>query len=176
MDTRLLLIPFALQATCMIGDEFYFHRKRALPRWERLGHPLDTLTVLLCWAVVLFAAPTRVAVTAYVGLSVFSCLFVTKDEWVHATHCRGGEHWLHAILFILHPMTFLSAGILWQSNHAAIAPARAGGGVHDDGFVQWFFLANAVLTLFFGTYQLVYWNLLWKDASTAPSTTKSTTS
>jgi len=25
-------------------DEFYFHRRRGLPRWERLAHPLDTMT------------------------------------------------------------------------------------------------------------------------------------
>jgi hypothetical protein len=58
--SELSLIPFVLQMLRMIGDEFYFHRRRTLPRWEWLGHPLDTLSVLLCWSVILLTKPAWV--------------------------------------------------------------------------------------------------------------------
>jgi hypothetical protein len=45
LNSIFLFIPFALQMCCMAVDEVHFHRQRGLPRWERLGHPLDTLTV-----------------------------------------------------------------------------------------------------------------------------------
>jgi len=43
-----LLIPFGVQAFLIILDEYVFHIKRALPKWERIGHPLDTLSVVVC--------------------------------------------------------------------------------------------------------------------------------
>jgi len=50
----LILLPFIVQTLVIMIDEFYFHVRRGLPKWERLGHPLDTLTVLACFAFVLF--------------------------------------------------------------------------------------------------------------------------
>jgi hypothetical protein len=175
MYSRWLIIPFVLQMLCMVADEFYFHSQRTLPRWERLGHPVDTLTVLLCWGVVLFVEPTPLAIALYAALSVFSCLFVTKDEWVHTTFCRAGEHWLHALLFLLHPLTFLSAGFVWRAIRSPGAPAPAFGWIQYEGFERTFFAVNAAVTLLFGLYQLIYWNLLWKNALQAKSTTASIT-
>src|SRR5215471_11294112 len=109
LNSSFLLIPFVLQVLCMVADEVYFHRRRELPLWERLGHPLDTLTVLACFMWLLAAAPSILSLRVYVGLSVFSCLFVTKDELVHSKHCCPSEHWLHALLFSLHPLVLLSA-------------------------------------------------------------------
>lgn len=48
-NSLFLFIPFPLQMICMAVDEAHFHRWRGLPRWERLGHSLDTLTVLACF-------------------------------------------------------------------------------------------------------------------------------
>ncbi len=46
----LFYIPFLIQ-TLVIGlDEFHFHLKRGLPKWERIGHPIDTLSVVLALA------------------------------------------------------------------------------------------------------------------------------
>jgi hypothetical protein len=168
-----LLLPFAVQTVCMAVDEFYFHRQRSLPRWERLGHPLDTLTVLLCWGFIWFAPPRGGLITIYIALSLFSCLFVTKDEWVHKQHCRAGEQWLHALLFVLHPLLMLSAGLLWPALHRDNGAAPASGWIAYTGFEGSFFAVNLLLTLMFGLYQLLYWNLLWKANS---SITKSTTS
>jgi hypothetical protein len=172
MRSAYLLLPFALQTVCMVVDEFYFHRQRGLPRWERLGHPLDTLSVLLCWSVVWFAPPTGGFITLYVGLSLFSCLFVTKDEWVHREFCPAGEQWLHALLFVLHPLLLLSAGLLWPALHPENGAAPVFGWIRYEGFEGTFVAVDIVLTMLFGLYQLVYWNFIWRVNS---STTKSTT-
>src|SRR5215211_458148 len=102
VSSRYLLIPFALQMLCMAFDEFYFHWRRTLPRWERLGHPLDTLTVLISWVFILVVEPSAISIAIFIALGLVSCLFVTKDEWIHTRMCDGGENWLHAVLFILH--------------------------------------------------------------------------
>ncbi|HZS06671.1 MAG TPA: hypothetical protein VFD58_17670 [Blastocatellia bacterium] len=170
LSSRYLLIPFAAQMLCMTVDEFHFHWRRKLPRWERIGHPLDTLTVLACLYWVLLAPPAPASVAVYVGLSVFSCLFVTKDEWVHAKTCAAGEHWLHAMLFALHPLILICAGLLWPARYAGGASALAGW-IRYEGFENTFLVINAALTTLFALYQFVYWNLLWKPGSKARSTT-----
>ncbi|HEX4950489.1 MAG TPA: hypothetical protein VFZ34_27735 [Blastocatellia bacterium] len=142
-------------------DELYYHHRRRLPRWERIGHPLDTATVVLCYAWILWVAPTSTTVSIYLGLSLFSCFFVTKDEWVHHQCCAAGEHWLHAVQFILHPLTLLGAGLLWPALHQQTLSFLS-----YEGFERTFFLGNFWLTLLFGGYQFVYWNILWRPAST----------
>jgi hypothetical protein len=155
-NSHFLFIPFLLQMICMGVDEIRFHRRRGLPRWERLGHPLDTLTVLACFVWLLTAQPSAFSLGVYVSLSVFSCLFVTKDEPTHGKYCSSGEHWLHAILFILHPLVLLSAGLLWPAWRNQ--PLSF---IHYTGFEREFLLANTLLTLAFGLYQLIYWSFLW---------------
>lgn len=171
ISTRYLLVPAALQMLCMAVDEFYFHWGRELPRWERLGHPLDTLTALLCYAWLLIVPPSAVTLSVYAGLCIFSCLFVTKDELVHRRHCRAGEHWLHAVLFILHPLSLLSAGLLWPAWYGQMLSF-----IEYEGFERVFLLGNVLLTLGFGLYQLIYWNLVWPTSNPVKSTTRSTIS
>lgn len=138
----------AAQAVVMLIDELYFHRRRGLPRWERLGHPLDTLSVLACYAIALCLEPSSTAVGCYVAAAVFSALFVTKDERIHAALSPPAEHWLHAVSFMLHPLVLALVGLLWvEGNHRLIIAAQAGA------------------TLAFGLYQLAYWNIPWKQLS-----------
>jgi len=145
----LLLLPAFLQMLAMSADELVFHRKRGLPRWERLGHPLDTLTAALCYGwLVLTPASTPHALLIYVGLCAFSCLFITKDEFVHARLCEPLETWLHAVLFVLHPIVFLAFGVLWHS-----------------GIRTWVIGVELTLTLGLLAYQLIYWNLPWPQTS-----------
>ncbi|HMG53685.1 MAG TPA: bifunctional 2-polyprenyl-6-hydroxyphenol methylase/3-demethylubiquinol 3-O-methyltransferase UbiG [Kofleriaceae bacterium] len=148
----LLIAPLAIQGAVMIADEALCHRRRGLPRWERIGHPLDTLTVALCVAWLVAMPPGRGALAVYLGLAVFSTLFVTKDEPVHARLCGPGEHWLHALLFALHPIAFAALGVLWWT------------GGHGTLLAM-----QLVVTLGFGAYQAVYWNL-WRarDPISAP--------
>lgn len=131
-----------LQALIMLVDELYFHRRREVPRWERIGHPLDTLSLLGCCALALTLEPTRGALVGYAALGAFSCLLVTKDEFVHSRHCRPGEHWLHALLFVLHPLVLLAVAVLWFERARALL------------------VLQTAAVAGFGLYQVVYWNLL----------------
>jgi hypothetical protein len=142
----LLLVPALLQMLAMALDEFVFHRKRGLPRWERLGHPLDTLTAALCYGWLVATPPSRPhALAVYVALCAFSCLFITKDEFVHARLCEPLETWLHAVLFVLHPIVFFSFGLIWQF-----------------GTKAWLLKVELCLTVALFFHQLVYWSPLWQ--------------
>lgn len=109
-------LPFIIQGLCMFVDEFYFHEKRGLGKWERLGHPFDTITVLSCYGYLIWFNPSEMI---YVSLCAVSCLFITKDEFVHRRDCTSYEHWLHSLLFLLHPICFVAAYMLWQQNDFA---------------------------------------------------------
>ncbi len=169
LSPRYLLIPFTLQMVTMTVDEFRYHRRRALPRWERFGHPLDTLTVLLCLAWLLLAAPSRAATAVYAGLCLLSCLSVIKDEGVHQRCCTAGEHAVHAVLFILHPLVLLCAGLLWPLMYG---PAGALPWLRHEGYEKSLLLGYTILTLLFGLYQLIYWNVIWQPTSEDTVTTR----
>ena len=155
----LIYAPFVLQALAMMVDEFYFHQKRTLPKWERIGHPLDTLTVLACLFWLLLVVPTATTVGVYVGLSIFSSVFILKDEPIHRRVCESIEHGLHVLLFTLHPLVLISAGLLWPALHADTASAFPL--VRFAGWERPFFLANLTVIVLFLVYQTVYWNFLW---------------
>src|SRR5262249_48477984 len=109
--------PLSIQAIAMAFDELHFHRQRGLGRWERLGHPLDTLTLLACLAWILVMPPTKDHAVVYAALAAVSCVFITKDEFVHTKACGPAEHWLHALLFVVHPVVLLTYAWLWPSLH-----------------------------------------------------------
>lgn len=153
MLSELIIIPFLLQGLLMMVDEFYYHRKRGLLRWERIGHPIDTLSVLVCFLFIFIFEPTMSNIFWYVGLSLFSCLLVTKDEFEHKKYCEAGEQWLHAVLFILHPIIFLAAGLIWYQ--VSLNP-----GLHES-LLQILKVQIAIILLFL-TYQITYWNFIWK--------------
>lgn len=167
ISSRLLVAPFILQVLCMSVDELYYHHRRTLPRWERLGHPLDTLTVVACFGWILMVPPSSQAISIYIGLALFSCLFVTKDEWVHFKYCSPGEHWMHALQFVFHTLVLLCAGMLWPAIHHQPSLFIA-----YEGFERMFFLGNLALTIIFGLYQFFYWNFLWRPASASKEVTK----
>ena len=127
-----ILLPLVLQGVAMAVDEGVFHRRRGLPRWERIGHPLDTATIALC----IIARLCGCSLAIYVALGVFSTLFVTKDEAVHAKLCTAGEHWLHSILFVLHPIVLAA---LWFASERVA-------------------MAQLAIVIAFATYQVIYWN------------------
>jgi hypothetical protein len=139
--------PAALQAVAMFADEGICHRRRGLGRWERLGHPLDTLSVAACYAWLLCSRPGQPsALVVYVALAALSCLLITKDEKVHASVCDARESWLHSVLFVLHPIVFLSFGLIWLS-----------------GQDRWLISVQLSLTIGFAAYQILYWSVPWKQ-------------
>lgn len=154
-------------------DEFYFHVRRGLPKWERLGHPLDTLTVLGCFSYILFVPYSSFFLKIYIALAIFSCVFVTKDEFVHKDCCLASEQWLHALLFLNHPIVLTSAGLLWPLMNKADVPSWMNGfKPYADTLRSIFIVQTACVFLFF-IYQIVYWNFIWKDKA-IESTTAST--
>lgn len=152
MIDAVLFFPFILQAVVIGVDEGYFHIKRGLPKWERIGHPVDTLSVIFCFAFVFFIPYSDAMIKWYIGLALFSCLMVTKDEFVHKHHCPASEQWLHALLFINHPIMLASLGYLWTK-------------IHEGNSVFPFLISQAVLICVFFLYQVIYWNFVWKEKS-----------
>lgn len=141
-----LYIPFILQGILMGVDE-RIHMKRGLGLWERLGHPLDSLTVFVPLAFIAIKECTQETLTIYIILASFSCLFVTKDEFVHSHECAGFENWLHAILFVMHPVVFLCAFLLWRDHP-------------EDQFIHFQPLVVGIFML----YQILRWSIPWKQA------------
>ena len=79
MNVIFLTLPFFAQGLLMAVDEFYFHHRRRLGRWESVGHPLDTLTFIAPLLVALRGPLSEWSIGLYLVLSGFSCLFITKD-------------------------------------------------------------------------------------------------
>lgn len=112
---QLFYLLLILQGLLIMIDEFFFHHRRHLPTWELWGHPLDTVFTLVPLLSLLFSPPFWL----YSGLAAFSCVFITKDEWVHRELCSAVEMWLHALLFVVHPIVFVSA---WASYGEGLPP------------------------------------------------------
>lgn len=106
-------LPFGLQGVAMAFDEFGFHSHRTVSGWEGLGHALDSAVFLACLMCPLYLTPTLPHLTLFGIMAAVSCLLITKDEFIHQRLCSGGEHWLHAALFILHPIVLFATGFLW---------------------------------------------------------------
>lgn len=150
-----LAAPIAVQAVLLLVDEFFFHYRRGLPRWERIGHPLDTLTVLMAYTYV-FLTPFEVgSVSGFIFLGIFSMLFVTKDEFVHTRECTGGENLLHAFLYLVHPLVLLSLGLIWWTRDVPTSYFST-----DREILVLFIQGQAAITLLFMAYQAIYWNLI----------------
>lgn len=141
----LIPIPFAIHGVLMVVDEA-IHERRGLSTWERRGHPLDSLTVMACFYFIQFFAPSESNVAVYLGLGVFSTIFITKDEWVHQKECGPIEQWLHALLFILHPIALYLAYHLWVTGEFA-----------------WLLRGLPIVATVLFTYQLLRWNVPWKQ-------------
>jgi len=159
----LALIPFFLQAIIIGVDEIYFHHKRGLPQWERIGHPLDTLTVLFCMYMVILVPISTFTLKLYIVIAAFSCIFVTKDEFVHKHFCPASENWLHALLFTVHPITLAMAGIIWVGISDYKTYSWINNLITYPSFLRSFLVVQASLMTLFFLYQVIYWNFIWKE-------------
>lgn len=132
------------QALVMLFDEFYFHRQRGLDRFERWGHVADTMLFFAAVALPILLAPTPFNVGIYIFFALASALFATKDEWVHASSCSGGEQWCHALLFLLHGVILFAVGMVWY-----LDPSRPVLRILPIPVGLW------------GIYQFFYWNVFY---------------
>ncbi len=153
--SALWFLPFGLQGLAMAFDEFGFHRRRAVPRWEWMGHALDTLVFLACLTLPLLVAPTPPNIRLFAWMALGSCLLITKDEFIHQRLCSGGEHWLHAVLFILHPIVLFATALLWISFGPATMSRLHGPALP---LAAWVLLLQVVLVSGFLVFQIAYWS------------------
>lgn len=156
----LLGFPIFSQGLLLVIDEVFFHRKRGLPLWEKISHPIDTLSVLTVTLFCIITSPSTLSFEIiFFALSFASCCLVTKDEWVHSKLCTPGENWIHAALFILHPLVFCSLYLIWKSKSSI-------GSIFSSSFLEQIALGQVLLEPFAGlliftlTIQIVYWNLI----------------
>ncbi|MGD0664768.1 MAG: hypothetical protein ABSA17_03435 [Rhabdochlamydiaceae bacterium] len=154
----LIYIPFILQMVVIFLDEALFHIKRDLPKWERIGHPLDTLTVIACFAFVYWVPYDRSMIGWYIALAIFSTIFVTKDEFVHKEHCPAAEQWLHAVLFVNHSIVLSLLGLIWPHLHGS----EIFSFLPSIDRLNILTLSQMVGAGCFCMYQIVYWNFIRK--------------
>jgi hypothetical protein len=161
----LIFVPFFVQAIAIGLDESLFHIKRGLPKWERIGHPLDTLSVLACLVFVLAVPYSPSLIKGYVALAIFSCLMITKDEFVHKHVCPAAEQWLHALLFVNHSILLTAVGLMWPKIHGNDSPAW----LPADNLQPFLMVQSGMIILFF-LYQVIYWNFIWRESTTTSMT------
>ena len=155
----LFMIPFVLQGAAFSLDEFVYHRRRGLPRWERIGHPIDTASILGPLFYVLNTDFSSRSLTIFAFMALASCLLVTKDEFVHAELCDAKEQWLHSVLFVLHPLLFVTVGTLWFLESIGASPVPT--------FITFRTLiaGQAAFMSAVMVYQIIYWGFLWQSQS-----------
>lgn len=163
----LIIVPFIVQLIAMIIDEGYFHWKRGLPKWERIGHPIDTLSVVICFLFVFFVPFSPGALKIFIGLAAVSCLLVTKDEFVHKHVCPASENWLHALLFINHPIILTATGLIWCSTSSSAIPQWIVSWLGQSKELRAFLVFQIIGSSLFMIYQIVYWNFIWKEKQKA---------
>ncbi|MBI2743250.1 MAG: hypothetical protein HYX48_04960 [Chlamydiales bacterium] len=102
-------------------------------------------------------------VKIYAALAILSCLMVTKDEFVHKHHCPASEHWLHALLFINHPIMLASAGLMWAAMGGEAAPKWLIELLPSPSLLSFFLTTQVAFAAFFMFYQIIYWNFIWQE-------------
>ncbi len=132
-------MSLGIQGMLLMYDDIVLHQRRGLPRWERIGHPIDTF---------FFSLPIGLAAIkgfetspgVYGGLSLLSCVVILKDEWVHVGRINALEATIHAALFVAHPVTLYMA---WQ---------LAKTGQTMGLLIAWMALVGVAV------FQIIHWN------------------
>lgn len=157
-----LFVPLLIQAGAMAADEFYFHYRRGLGRWERIGHPVDTLTVIATYLPTVVLPFSANNFLLFIALGLISCLVVTKDEWVHQQQCVAGEQWLHSLLFVMHPLAFVVTGMSWHLSDQPNSMLWSHLNWLSPSMLRIFLVTQLMAVCSAFIYQTIYWNYLWK--------------
>ena len=160
MALAFLLAPFLLFSAVLSVDEMYYHRKRGLPKWERVGHPIDALASAFAWAWIALNDynpndPTNLYV--YIGLVAFACFLSTKDEWIHSELCPPGEQWMHSMMFMLNPTHFFVGGFIWVCAPAALS-TPVGPWQESAQMLYLLIPIYAISNFFVAISNFVYWH------------------
>lgn len=142
-----IIALWGLQGLLMVFDEFKFHHARGLSLWERIGHPIDTFFFLMPFLYTQFYSNTYV----FIGLCLFSSLTISKDEFVHSQVCSGKEMWLHAVLFVIHPVALYGLWQAWLSGFEILIQVQS------------------LIIFLFMCYQVFYWNFKTRTENEATS-------
>jgi len=152
----LLLLPLVEQGLAILVDEFYFHFARGLPRWEHLGHPLDTFTVLapILWQG--FSLQSHGNLTDYIVPP-------------HSRACSSSRMNSYMPMLARRPSTSMpcsSSCIHWflprwpcSGLYITRPPERSCGSNRFAAWASALPIQAAILTLYM-IYQDVYWNLI----------------
>jgi hypothetical protein len=132
-------ICLGIHALLLAYDDIVLHRRRGLPRWERIGHPIDAAFFSFPIGFVAWMGASA-SPSIYFILALMSCLIIIKDEWVHVKRINGLEATLHAALFVIHPVTLYTA---WEL-----------GKTGQTSGLRWTWVALLGVVAF----QIVYWN------------------
>lgn len=146
MQTVILSV-WIIQGFLMFIDEFKFHHKRGLGKWERIGHPIDTFLFLIPFVFTQYFSGDVI----FAVLCIVSSLVVTKDEFVHAKECDGAESLLHALLFTIHPVALMALWMAWKNN------------------LEFIIHLQILLIIAFMSYQIIYWNFYKGNLNEAES-------
>jgi len=155
--TTFYIVLFILHSSIMLVDEFYFHIKRGLPRWERIGHPVDTLCTLVCFSIVVFLPINIFTMIIYGIFFILSCLIITKDEAQHLKNCNKYEQYIHALLFVFHPIILINIFLSWSSFSPSPIPILNSLSSHTLKIIILFQFFSIILFLM---YQIIFWNFL----------------
>jgi hypothetical protein len=158
----ILFTPFVLQAAFILFDEIFFHIRRGLPKWERIGHPIDTLSFIICVMTTQFFPCSTPNLLWYVVLSLASCLLITKDEFVHKHHCPASEQWLHSIMFVNHPIMLTCLGLLWYATSTSTPPKLLQTVAQNKEMTTVFLKGQTIFASFLMLHQIIYWNIIWQ--------------
>lgn len=141
LTSALLLVSVlvGIQTVLMLIDEAYYHQRRGLSRLEQWGHVADALIFATALAIPGFFSPTTTTIFWYAAAVIVSSLVITKDEWIHTRACEGGEHWVHAVLFVIHAPILIGIGWLWY-----------------QGYPSFLFQAYSTLVIVVAVAQLIY--------------------
>ncbi|MCB0416951.1 MAG: hypothetical protein KDD39_04830 [Bdellovibrionales bacterium] len=121
----------------MVIDDGIFHRRRGLTKFESFGHVADSLVFGTVLCIPAFAPADPHWLSLYLAGAVFSAVFITKDEWIHAESCRPMENWLHSLLFLNHPVLFFLTGSLWWQHEAEELRVALPFAVFGFSIYQW---------------------------------------
>ncbi len=157
-----------IHATLMLFDEFYFHRKRRLGLWERIGHPVDTFFTLICFILVLFFSMSKNNILIYLIFSIISCLIIIKDEGVHLQLCNKNEQFIHAVLFVCHPLVLLGLFLCWPSFSSPAFPSLS---LFSSPLLKKIITLQFISIILFFFYQIFYWNFYQKVSKIISITT-----